>query len=33
MSERTAFNWLQATSPRDVAAEGQLAIRRELDRE
>lgn len=32
-SERAAAYWLQAASPRDVGPEGQLAIRRELDRE
>lgn len=32
-SERAAAYWLAARSPRDVGPEGQLAIRRELDRE
>jgi hypothetical protein len=32
-SKRAAEYWLAAQSPRDVGPEGQLAIRRELDRE
>lgn len=32
-SKRAAEYWMAARSPRDVGPEGQLAIRRELDRE